>query len=34
MITKVVAGNFSVALTNQNEVLVWGSGEFGSFSTP
>lgn len=29
MITKVAAGGFSMALTTQNEILVWGAGEFG-----
>ncbi len=34
IITKLVAGGFSAALTQANEVLIWGSGEFGSFATP
>lgn len=34
LIRKVVAGGFSVALTSQNELLVWGTGDFGTFQTP
>ena len=34
IITKVVAGGFSAALTSQSEILVWGQGEFGSFLSP
>ena len=35
MIVKIQAGGgFSAALTSQNEILVWGSGEFGQFQTP
>lgn len=34
MITKVVAGSFSSALTSQNEILLWGSGDFGTFISP
>jgi hypothetical protein len=34
MITKVVAGGFSAALTAQNEIMVWGAGEFGQFTSP
>ena len=34
MIVKVEAVGFSAALTSQNEILVWGSGEFGQFQTP
>lgn len=30
-IDKVIAGGFSVAITNQKELIVWGSGEFGVF---
>ncbi len=30
-IDKVIAGGFSVAITNQKELIVWGSGEFGIF---
>jgi alpha-tubulin suppressor-like RCC1 family protein len=34
MITKVVAGSFSAALTSQHEILLWGSGDFGTFISP
>ena len=30
-VEKVFAGGFSVAITSHNELLVWGSGEFGTF---
>ena len=28
-IRRISAGGFSVAITNEGEILVWGSGEFG-----
>jgi hypothetical protein len=30
-IIKVAAGGFSAALTNQNDILIWGSGDFGTY---
>ena len=30
----MAAGGFSLALTDQNQVLVWGTGNFGTFGTP
>ena len=33
-IKKVVAGDFSTALTYDNDILIWGTGEFGSISSP
>lgn len=33
LITKVVAGSFSAALTSQNEVLVWG-GDMTQYASP
>ena len=33
-VTKIVAGGFSAALTDKNQLIVWGTGEFGVFSTP
>jgi alpha-tubulin suppressor-like RCC1 family protein len=33
-IAKVIAGGFSAALTTQNQILVWGEGDFGVFKTP
>jgi len=33
-IRKVIAGGFSSALTAQDELLIWGTGEFGQFKTP
>lgn len=33
-IRKVIAGGFSAAITAKHQILVWGSGEFGSFKTP
>lgn len=31
---KVSAGGFSAALTDHNQVIIWGSGNFGVFNTP
>lgn len=33
-VTKIVAGGFSAALTDKNQLIVWGTGEFGVFATP
>jgi hypothetical protein len=33
-ITKIVAGSFSAAITDKNQLIVWGTGEFGVFATP
>lgn len=33
-IIKVAAGSFSAALTNDNDIILWGSGEFGNFTKP
>ena len=33
-IIHVAAGGFSAAITDQNKLIVWGSGQFGIFSTP
>eukprot|EP00347_Sterkiella_histriomuscorum_P023139 403335798 len=33
-VEKIIAGGFSVAITSQNELLVWGSGDFGVFQSP
>ena len=33
-IAKVIAGGFSAALSAQNQLLVWGEGDFGVFKTP
>ena len=33
-VVKVAAGHFSAALTDQSQLIVWGSGQFGVFSTP
>ena len=33
-IAKIIAGGFSAALTTQNQLLVWGEGDFGVFKTP
>lgn len=30
----VAAGGFSASITDQNELIVWGTGQFGVFSTP
>lgn len=31
---KVKAGSFSAALTVEQEILIWGSGEFGQVQVP
>lgn len=31
---KIKAGSFSAALTVEQEILIWGSGEFGQVQTP
>jgi hypothetical protein len=28
-IEKIIAGGFSVAITNTKELVVWGTGDFG-----
>lgn len=33
-IIKVRAGGFSAAITEKNQVILWGTGEFGVFKTP
>lgn len=33
-ISQVIAGGFSSALTVQDELLIWGTGEFGQFKSP
>ena len=33
-IVKVRAGNFSAALTYDQEILIWGTGEFGQVQAP
>lgn len=33
-ITKVAAGGFSAAITDQRQLILWGTGTFGTFSTP
>jgi len=33
-IKKVCAGSFSAALTSNNQLIIWGQGEFGTFKTP
>ena len=33
-VTHVAAGGFSAAITDHNELIVWGTGQFGVFSTP
>jgi len=33
-IVKCSAGGFSAALTDINQLIVWGTGQFGVFSTP
>jgi alpha-tubulin suppressor-like RCC1 family protein len=33
-VTKVKAGSFSAALTSEQEILVWGTGEFGQVQSP
>lgn len=31
---KVIAGGYSAALSNENELYVWGEGPFGQFANP
>jgi hypothetical protein len=31
---KIFAGGFSAAITEKNQLIVWGTGEFGVFTTP
>lgn len=33
-IEKIAAGGFSAALTTTNDLIIWGSGDFGIFQTP
>ena len=33
-ITKVAAGGFSAAVTVTNQLIIWGTGQFGAFRTP
>jgi alpha-tubulin suppressor-like RCC1 family protein len=33
-VVKVKAGSFSAALTAEQDILIWGSGEFGQVQTP
>ena len=33
-ITHVSAGGFSAAITDLNQLIIWGTGQFGVFSTP
>ena len=33
-VVKVKAGSFSAALTVEQDILIWGSGEFGQVQTP
>ncbi|CAD8048494.1 unnamed protein product [Paramecium sonneborni] len=33
-VNKIYASNFSAAITNKNELYLWGSGIFGEFHTP
>lgn len=34
MIVKVAAGQFSGAVTSSNELLIWGTGDFGILAQP
>jgi len=34
IIIKISAGTFSGAITSNKELLIWGSGEFGTISQP
>lgn len=34
MVNKVSAGAFSAAITSNNELLIWGTGEFGVVAQP
>ena len=33
-IVHCAAGGFSAAITDLNQLIVWGTGQFGVFSTP
>lgn len=33
-VKKIAAGGFSAAITDQKQLIIWGSGSFGTFSTP
>ena len=33
-IKQIIAGGFSAAITSTDQILVWGQGEFGTFSSP
>ena len=33
-VVKVAAGGFSAAITDMRQLIVWGTGAFGVFSTP
>ena len=33
-VQQISAGGFSAAITDQNHLIVWGSGAFGNFATP
>jgi hypothetical protein len=33
-IQKVIAGKFSAAINDKNQILIWGKGEFGLIKTP
>ena len=33
-IISVSAGGFSAALTSSNQMIIWGTGEFGCFKNP
>lgn len=33
-VQQISAGGFSAAITDQNQLIVWGSGAFGNFATP
>lgn len=33
-LVRVSAGGFSAALTDQNQIIIWGTGLFGTFRTP
>jgi hypothetical protein len=33
-IKKVIAGKFSAAINYQNQILIWGKGEFGTIRCP
>ena len=33
-LVHAAAGGFSAAITDQHQLIVWGTGQFGVFSTP